>query len=189
MLRDVGSFRRFSCGKTPSASPRVSASERTKSRRPLRRQAPASRRPRGGAEPRWARRDARGVTRGRRAGAVAAAHQERAADEAIATTGRTHGTMLFLDLRVNARKIGGSTSSREEDGPMMKVGFVAAVVGVLIVGTGWAQVSTCQQQAKSDYLACKNQCKSDFIDARFACKNINPRCGVACLDGRDACFE
>jgi len=72
---------------------------------------------------------------------------------------------------------------------MMKVGIVAAVVGVLIVGTGRAQLSTCQQQAKSDYLACKNQCKSDFIDARFACKNINPQCGVACLDGRDACLE
>src|SRR5262249_58503343 len=79
--------------------------------------------------------------------------------------------------------------SREEDRPTMKVGIVAAVVGVLIVGTGRAQLSTCQQQAKSDYLACKNQCKSDFIDARFACKNINPQCGMACLDGRDASLE
>src|SRR5262249_41497072 len=95
-----------------------------------------------------------------------------------ATTRRTHGTMPSCILALTPGRSRRSTCYREEGRPTMKVGIVAAVVGVLIVGTGRAKLSTCQQQAKSDCLACKNQCKSDFIDARFACKNINPQCGM-----------
>jgi hypothetical protein len=67
---------------------------------------------------------------------------------------------------------------------------VTGIGAALLLSAGLGSADQqCIQQAISDYKACKAQCQDDFQSAKFACRGVNPACGLACLAGRQVCFE
>lgn len=71
-------------------------------------------------------------------------------------------------------------------------GVLVVSAAMVLAGSGLSNAradATCVQNAKATYRACASQCKADFVDARLTCRNVQPACGVACLAGRQACFD